>query len=250
MGTWGAGIFSNDTSADVRDEYRELVSEGRDGREATRALIEEYEDDVADPGVAPDVWLALAATQWKVGRLEEEVKARALELFTDPAGTRPIVGLLDWLGEKALPPAEELEALPFREQRVEGETVPAFYTLLSRAGEPPEDRIELLASGLPPVDPGIDDQVLYWADLGEEVEKRFGLRPEPADVDFYFFEYEVEAAARKAVEDLRALGFDAELGSSEADEGWCVDVDSGPGSERELALQRYADRTNARLCLP
>ena len=88
MGAWGTGIFSNDTAADVRDSYRELLGEGQDGPEATRVLLEEYSEDLDDPDASPDLWLGLAATQWKVGRLEEDVKTRALELINSGAEVR------------------------------------------------------------------------------------------------------------------------------------------------------------------
>lgn len=61
MGAWGTGIFSNDTAADVRETYRELLGEGREGAEATRALLEEYSDELDDFDTAPDLWLGLAA---------------------------------------------------------------------------------------------------------------------------------------------------------------------------------------------
>ena len=42
MGTWGTAILSNDTSADVKGEYIDLLGEGTSGPDATDRLIERY----------------------------------------------------------------------------------------------------------------------------------------------------------------------------------------------------------------
>ncbi len=86
MGAWGPAIFSDDIACDVRDDYRELIGEGVSGTEATRRLVEEYrpDDDPDDTGF----WLGLAATQWRLGRLEDTVKARALQVIEDGADLR------------------------------------------------------------------------------------------------------------------------------------------------------------------
>ncbi len=86
MGAWGPAIFSDDTACDVRDDYRELIGQGVTGTEATRRLVEEYrpDDDPDDTGF----WLGLAATQWKLGRLEDTVKARALQVIEDGTDLR------------------------------------------------------------------------------------------------------------------------------------------------------------------
>ncbi|MDP9351789.1 MAG: hypothetical protein M3P51_09665 [Chloroflexota bacterium] len=86
MGAWGPAIFSDDIACDVRDDYRELIGQGVSGTEATRRLIEEYRpDDDPDDTV---FWLGLAATQWRLGRLEEGVKERALRIIGDGTDLR------------------------------------------------------------------------------------------------------------------------------------------------------------------
>ncbi len=86
MGAWGPAIFSDDIACDVRDDYRELIGEGVSGTEATRRLVEEYrpDDDPSDTVF----WLGLAATQWRLGRLEEGVKERALRIIEDETDLR------------------------------------------------------------------------------------------------------------------------------------------------------------------
>ncbi len=79
MGVWGPGVFSNDLAADVRSQYRELLEDQVPDLEATRRVIESYRSLDADE--ASVFWLALAAAQSRVGRLEESVKARAIEII-------------------------------------------------------------------------------------------------------------------------------------------------------------------------
>jgi hypothetical protein len=79
MGTWSASLFGDDLACDVRDGWLDLLRQGLDGKQATRKLSQEMAEEIADEG--DTVWLALAATQWKYGRLEPRVKARALKII-------------------------------------------------------------------------------------------------------------------------------------------------------------------------
>jgi hypothetical protein len=81
MGTWGTAIFSDDTACDVRDEWRDLVGDGNSGTEATDRLLSQWKGPLSDPYEAPVFWLALAATQWKCGRLEDRVKTKAIAVI-------------------------------------------------------------------------------------------------------------------------------------------------------------------------
>jgi hypothetical protein len=81
MGAWGPGLFSDDLACDIRDEYRELIGDGLPGPEATDRLLMTFADERLDRDSGPVFWLALAATQWKCGRLEERVKTKALEII-------------------------------------------------------------------------------------------------------------------------------------------------------------------------
>ena len=69
MDAWGTALFSDDTARDVRESYMELVGDGLTGEEATKALIGEWSASLNDPDESPVFWLALAATQWRCGRL-------------------------------------------------------------------------------------------------------------------------------------------------------------------------------------
>lgn len=82
MGTWGTRIFSDDVAADVKHSYRLLVGHGATSAEATDFLIGKFEPLVRDdPDTRCPFWLGLAVTQWKCGRLEDRVKATALEII-------------------------------------------------------------------------------------------------------------------------------------------------------------------------
>lgn len=77
----GAGLYDDDAGADARSRYRELVADGARGEDATNALITEWGDALDDHDEACAFWLALADTQWKVGRLEDRVRDRALTII-------------------------------------------------------------------------------------------------------------------------------------------------------------------------
>ena len=89
MGAWGTSIFSDDNAADLREDYRDLIGNGLSGSEATDRLIEEWQPDGNDGYFVATFWLALALTQWKCGRLEERVKARALAAILDGSAIEP-----------------------------------------------------------------------------------------------------------------------------------------------------------------
>lgn len=81
MGAWGTAIFSDDTARDVRESYVDLLGDGLTGPDATKALLDEWSGSLEDPDDAPVFWLALAATQWKCGRLETHVRQQAFNVI-------------------------------------------------------------------------------------------------------------------------------------------------------------------------
>jgi len=94
MGTWGPALFSDDTACDVREGFRAAIADGLAPAAATDRILAEYRPDPADPPYAAAVWLALAATQWKLGRMEERVRDAALAAI-DGGGA-----VAAWLGTK------------------------------------------------------------------------------------------------------------------------------------------------------
>ena len=76
MGIWGAELYQNDTSLDIKDEFEELFKNGKTAREITEKLIEDYKGIMGKPDEEPLFWYALADTQWDFGVLLPEVKKK------------------------------------------------------------------------------------------------------------------------------------------------------------------------------
>ena len=79
MGAGGPRLFSDDLAADVRDTYMELLRDGVPDTDATDRLIADWRESIEETGEADVFWFALAATQAGVGRLEDRVRAKAIE---------------------------------------------------------------------------------------------------------------------------------------------------------------------------
>lgn len=80
MGVWGFKIFQNDTALDVKDQYIILLKDGKTTEEANRLIVENNQD-VIELGDYDELefWMALAMLQWSYGRLDQEVKVKALK---------------------------------------------------------------------------------------------------------------------------------------------------------------------------
>src|SRR5713101_427663 len=78
MGTWGVGIYADDLAADLRADFRDLIGEGLSATAAVDRLLGEYASSLNDPEEGPVFWLALADSQWKLGRLEDRTVRHAL----------------------------------------------------------------------------------------------------------------------------------------------------------------------------
>lgn len=96
MGTWGTGLYSDDTACDVRDDYKDILGDGISEPEATKRLIEHWKSELSDPYTAPVFWLTLADVQWNLGRLQEKVKKEALTVIENGSD------LARWLPDKKL----------------------------------------------------------------------------------------------------------------------------------------------------
>lgn len=83
MGAWGPKLYQDDIAEEVRDYYKDQLHREKTGKEITQELMAQNEDIISDPDDAPVFWFALADTQWNLGRLEEEVKKRALDHIHD-----------------------------------------------------------------------------------------------------------------------------------------------------------------------
>ena len=76
MGEWGTDLFSDDLACDIRDHYRELLENGIEDGAATRLILEKFGAYLEESeGIA---LLAFAITQSKLGRLDPDIRDRAL----------------------------------------------------------------------------------------------------------------------------------------------------------------------------
>lgn len=88
MGTWGTGLYSNDSACDIRGDYVDELRRGKTNEEATQELINKNYDIMGDTEEEPLFWFALADTQWNYGRLLPEVKAKALYFLLQEKGVQ------------------------------------------------------------------------------------------------------------------------------------------------------------------
>ena len=77
MGFWGPGLYSNDTTMDVRDTYKGFLGDQLSSEEAHEKTLEQYQELIGSDE-EPLFWFAFAETHWRVGRLLPEVKDKAL----------------------------------------------------------------------------------------------------------------------------------------------------------------------------
>jgi hypothetical protein len=121
MGTWGVALFSDDLAADVRDGFRDLIGEGLSSSEAVDSLLNEYASSVADDDEKSVFWIALASSQWKLGRLEERTKNEALRLIDsgedlrrwgDPKDRKKRAAVLEKLREQLVSPQPAPKRVP------------------------------------------------------------------------------------------------------------------------------------------
>ena len=81
MSIEGPGIYQDDNGHDVRSEFRELIGEGRTPHDATRALLNRWADVLGDEDTYCAFYLALADTQWRLGRPIQAVQDAALSII-------------------------------------------------------------------------------------------------------------------------------------------------------------------------
>jgi hypothetical protein len=81
MGAWGPGLFSDDTTCEVRDEYLGNLKRGMSDRAAENQILERFADLFSVVEVRCLVYFALAATQYRHGRLSPRVKKATLNLL-------------------------------------------------------------------------------------------------------------------------------------------------------------------------
>ncbi len=86
MGAWGPAVFSDDTALDVRTTYRSALEDGLSDEAARERVLTGFARALTDPDEGPVVWLALALTQWQLGRLDPETQREAVSIIDSGRG--------------------------------------------------------------------------------------------------------------------------------------------------------------------
>jgi hypothetical protein len=81
MGAWGPGLFSDDTTCEVRDDYVANLKRGMSDRAAENQVLDRFSDLFSNHEVKCLVYFGLAATQCRYGRLSPRVKKETLALL-------------------------------------------------------------------------------------------------------------------------------------------------------------------------
>ncbi|MBQ9807659.1 MAG: hypothetical protein IJM55_02200 [Ruminococcus sp.] len=81
MGTWGTGIFQNDVADGVKTTYISKLRLGKSDKEAFEETISENAELLSDNEDTVDFWFALSSVMYDHGRLNEEVRRKAMALL-------------------------------------------------------------------------------------------------------------------------------------------------------------------------
>jgi hypothetical protein len=76
---WGTALFSDDVACDIRDHYRQLLEDSVEDSAATRLTLDKFEKYLEEPDSV--ALIAFAVTQSTLGRLEPDVRDRALAII-------------------------------------------------------------------------------------------------------------------------------------------------------------------------
>lgn len=78
MGTWGTGLYQDDITCEVQEDYIDRLKIGMSNDQATYDL-EKYYGEFTDDEDVGLFYIALADTQWMCGRLSEKIKKKAID---------------------------------------------------------------------------------------------------------------------------------------------------------------------------
>ncbi|MEH7439335.1 MarR family transcriptional regulator [Neobacillus drentensis] len=88
MGAWGTGLWEDDLSCDIQDEWNELMDEGISPRKATKIILKswqeefsDYDDEEVKQTDESILFISLAGLQMRHKALTASVKKKALQLI-------------------------------------------------------------------------------------------------------------------------------------------------------------------------
>lgn len=102
MGTWGTGLYQDDTACDVKESIRDKLTYGNENgekytkEELIKSIFEEYEDYMQLEDDRDILILVLADMLWKNGILTDEIKKEAVKIIEQKSD------LKRWTDDKSL----------------------------------------------------------------------------------------------------------------------------------------------------
>jgi hypothetical protein len=88
MGAWGTGLWEDDLSCDIQDEWNELMDEGVSPRKATKIILKSWQEEFSDYDDKEDkladesiLFISLAGLQMRHRALTSSVKKKAIQLI-------------------------------------------------------------------------------------------------------------------------------------------------------------------------
>ena len=81
MGSWGTGISSNDTFADIYDDFFELYNENISVSDITKKLIQENQETINEREDCNNFWFAIALSQWECKELDKSIFEKVKEII-------------------------------------------------------------------------------------------------------------------------------------------------------------------------
>lgn len=81
MGAWGTAISSNDTYADLYDDFFDLYNDGQSVEAISKKLIADNQETINEPDDSNNFWFALAKAQWECKQLDSEIFERVRQVI-------------------------------------------------------------------------------------------------------------------------------------------------------------------------
>lgn len=81
MGTWGVGIKSNDTSADIYDDFFNLYNDGKSVKEISEKIINKHKNLIDNKYASNDFWFTLALCQWECKQLDSSLFEKVKDII-------------------------------------------------------------------------------------------------------------------------------------------------------------------------
>ena len=81
MGAWGIAISSNDTYADIYDEFFDLYNDGQSIKDISKKLTADNQETINEPDDSNNFWFALAKAQWECKQLDTVILERVKQII-------------------------------------------------------------------------------------------------------------------------------------------------------------------------